>query len=170
MENEQMKKDIKARLFEEEQEFRDALEKGIINDDEDDMRILDSLPQSYKPASFQHSDNTQSKNVSQNQPKKEDYVTNDIVEYQPPLGPLSRFLDKIVILGFNCNSIPAITNLTYFMNHSFLLSKNNKVEEATEIDFLVGILLITTKRAIQAGELFRKVESKIMRRISQNMT
>ena len=44
-----MKNEIKARLFEEEQEFRDALEKGIINDDEDDMRILDSIPQSFKP-------------------------------------------------------------------------------------------------------------------------
>ena len=44
-----MNKEMKARLFEEEQEFRDALEKGIVNDDEEDLRILDSLPTGYKP-------------------------------------------------------------------------------------------------------------------------
>ena len=48
-EDDSMNKEIKARLFEEEQEFRDALEKGIVNDIEDDLQILDSLPTSYKP-------------------------------------------------------------------------------------------------------------------------
>ena len=162
----QMKREIKERLFEEEQEFRDALEKGIINDDEDDMRILDSLPTSYKPRGLPQQD-SRGKNT-QNQSKKEEYGSNEPVEFQP-LGPLSRFLEKIVVVGFNCNAIPAITNLTYFMNHSFFLHKHKRTAEATEIDFLVGVLLITTKRATQAAELYRKVESALMRRIAQNM-
>lgn len=166
--DDQMRREMKERLFEEEQEFRDALEKGIINDDEDDMRILDSLPTSYKPQGVQQA-NTQGKNnLNQNRSKKEEDGSNEAAEFQP-LGPLSRFIDKIVVVGFNCNAIPAITNLTYFMNHSFFLHKHNRTEEANEIDFLVGVLLITTKRAVQAAELYRKVESSIMKRITQNM-
>ena len=69
-----LNKEIKARLFEEEQEFRDALEKGIVNEVEDDLRILDSLPTSYKPKGLQQSSNTLGKNVhNQNQLKKEEY-------------------------------------------------------------------------------------------------
>ena len=84
--------------------------------------------------------------------------------------PLSRFIDKIVIIGFNCNSIPAITNLTYFMNQSFQLNKLNRLEEAREIDLLVGVLLISTKRSTQTAELFRKIEGKILDRIQSNMS
>ena len=49
MEEDPRTKEIKAKLIEEEQEFKHALEKGIVNDDEDDLRILDSLPNNYKP-------------------------------------------------------------------------------------------------------------------------
>ena len=62
-------------------------------------------------------------------------------------GPLGRFFDKIIVYGFNCNQIPAITNLTYFMNQSFYMRKNKKYYQAEEIDYLVGTLMITTKRA-----------------------
>lgn len=52
MEEDPRTKEIKAKLIEEEQEFKHALEKGIVNDDEDDLRILDSLPNNYKPQAF----------------------------------------------------------------------------------------------------------------------
>ena len=34
-------------MIEEDEDLKTAIERGIINDDEDDMRILDSLPNSY---------------------------------------------------------------------------------------------------------------------------
>jgi hypothetical protein len=55
---------------------------------------------------------------------------------------------EVVVSGFNCNSIPAITNLTYFMNQSFLLKRHKKISDAQEVDFLIGVLLISTKRSI----------------------
>lgn len=75
-----------------------------------------------------------------------------------------------MIVGFNCNSIPAITNLTYFMNQSFQLNKLNRLQEAREIDFLVGVLLISTKRSTQTAELFRKIEGRMASRIQDNMS
>lgn len=73
-------------------------------------------------------------------------------------GPLARFIDRIIVFGFNCNSIPAITNLTYFMNQTLYMRKSKKRQQADEIDFLVGSLMISTKRATQAGEFFRRSE------------
>jgi hypothetical protein len=84
-------------------------------------------------------------------------------------GPLSMFLTKITIFGFNCNSIPAITNLTYFMNQSMLLKTQKKVSQAEEIDFLISVLLITTKRAVQAGEVLRKIQAMHIHRINRNI-
>ena len=66
---------------------------------------------------------------------------------QHMVSPLGRFIDKIVVFGFNCNSIPAITNLTYFMNQAFYLRKQKKYYQAEEVDYQVGTLMITTKRA-----------------------
>ena len=84
-------------------------------------------------------------------------------------GPLGHFLDRIVVYGFNCNSIPAITNLTYFMNQSFFMRKHKKVYQAEEIDYLVGTMMITTKRATQAGEYYRKMQATAMGKIKRNI-
>lgn len=54
-------------------------------------------------------------------------------------------------------TIPAITNLTYFMNQSFYLKNNKKYLDSHRVDLMVGQLLVTTKRAIQAAEVFRKM-------------
>lgn len=66
---------------------------GITTDDDDDDRILDSLPIASKKALI-----TPSNSV----PNKE------------PL--FHKFLQCIEIVGFNMQAVPAITNLTYFMN------------------------------------------------------
>jgi hypothetical protein len=55
-------------------------------------------------------------------------------------------------------AIPAITNLTYFMNLAFNLRENGFQEQANQVDFLVATLLITTKRANQAAEVLRKIQ------------
>ena len=78
---------------------------------------------------------------------------------------MGRFIDKIVVFGFNCNSIPAITNLTYFMNQVLYMRKSKKWQQAEEIDFLVGSLMISTKRATQAGEFFRRTEANYLKQI-----
>jgi len=56
---------------------------SLINDDEDDFRILDSLP-------------------------------SDILSKQERV--FNQLLSSIEIVGFNLMTVPAITNLTYFMN------------------------------------------------------
>ena len=76
-----------------EDKLLDMAERGekfenIFTDDDDDIRILDSLPQ--------------------NLPGKSDAL-------------LVQLLLSIEILGFNLSTIPAITNLTYFMNQAFHL-------------------------------------------------
>ena len=55
------------------------------------------------------------------------------------------------------NNIPAITSLTTFMNNSFLLKKEGHTSEALEYDFVIGVLMISSKRFIQAVEIFRKI-------------
>jgi hypothetical protein len=70
---------------------------------------------------------------------------------------LSGAIGSIKVTGFNCNSIPAITNLTQFMNEALYLRKHNQVRDATEIEFLSGVLMITTKRQNQAMEVFRRI-------------
>jgi len=47
------------------------------------------------------------------------------------------------------NKIPAITNLAHLMNVSFSLRKDKAyLEETIEVDFLLGTLLISSKRNI----------------------
>jgi hypothetical protein len=70
----------------------------------------------------------------------------------------SRLLKQIQILGFNTHQIPAITNVTYFMNQALFLQSKGKQQQALEADFLACQLLITTKRATQAGEMIRKLQ------------
>lgn len=53
--------------------------------------------------------------------------------------------------------MPAITNLTYFMNQSFYLQGKGREYEATLVDFMTSQLLVTTKRATQAAEMYRKM-------------
>ena len=43
------------------------------------------------------------------------------------------------------------------MNQSFYMRKQKKHYQAEEVDYLVGTLMITTKRATQASEFYRKM-------------
>ena len=78
---------------------------SLLNDDEDDFRILDSLPVNVTP--------------------KSDRLLNQL-------------LTSIEIVGFNITSVPAITNLTYFMNQSFYLTNKGRLQEADKVDFLTS--------------------------------
>ena len=71
---------------------------------------------------------------------------------------LQKCILTIKITGFNCNNIPAITTMTHFINQSFYLKKEKRIEEAMEYDFLSGVLMISTKRYIQAVEVFRRIQ------------
>lgn len=62
------------------------------------------------------------------------------------------------VIGFNMTLVPAITNLTYFMNQQFFLQSKGKNQEAHEVEFMTGQLLVTTKRSTQAAELYRKMQ------------
>jgi hypothetical protein len=83
---------------------------------------------------------------------------------------LDHFVKEVVITGFNCNSIPAITNLTYFMNQSFLLKRHKKVGESQEVDFLIGVLLISTKRSVQTAEVFRRIQNYSLNVAQKNVS
>ena len=106
----------------------------IWEDDDDDLRILDSIPNSL----IKNKAKKNSSNFSQ------DFKLN-------------KLLIGIEIVGFYMVTIPAITNLTYFMNQSFYLKNNKKYLDSHRVDLMVGQLLVTTKRAIQAAEVFRKM-------------
>lgn len=81
---------------------------------------------------------------------------------------ISLCLNKIKVAGFNINNIPAITCMTTFMNHSFELKKNKQLNDAFEIDFLVGVQLISTKRYTQASEVFRKIQVHYLKQIEDS--
>ena len=94
---------------------------AMINNDEDDLRILDSLPQMVQPSKGPPANsfnNSMKKPQSGSISKRLDFDEQDDKEDGSGVnrGPLGRFIEKIIVFGFNCNSIPAITNLTYFMN------------------------------------------------------
>jgi len=57
------------------------------------------------------------------------------------------------------NCIPAVTNLTHLMNESFLLRREKQLQDAFEVDSLVGGLLISTKRFVQATEILRRIQA-----------
>ena len=60
---------------------------------------------------------------------------------------MKQIITSIKVIGFNMNKIPAITNLSHFMNTSFYLKKEKQyLEDVLEIDFLLGTLLISSKR------------------------
>lgn len=84
---------------------------------------------------------------------------------------LQLVLLSIKIIGFNMNKIPAITNLAHLMNASFYLRKEKvHLEDALEVDFLQGTLLISSKRNTQAVELLRnKVQAPYLRQIEANL-
>jgi len=141
-----------------------------LQNDEDDLRILDSLPLAIKPKGLTQKiiSSTQNQLSAKQTNEKEKQETEAAVH--SVVGPLGRFIEKIVVFGFNTNSIPAITNLTYFMNQAFFMRKNKKHSQAEEIDFQIGMLLITTKRATQAAEYFRRLQSSLLKKISRNLT
>ena len=65
-------------------------------------------------------------------------------------------MQSVKVIAFNLNKIPAITNLAHLMNASFYLRKEKiHLEDALEVDQLLGTLLISTKRNTQAVELLR---------------
>jgi hypothetical protein len=43
------------------------------------------------------------------------------------------------------------------MNNSFLLKKEGHLNEAQEFDFIIGVLMISSKRYTQSVEIFRKI-------------
>lgn len=60
-------------------------------------------------------------------------------------------------------SVPAITNLTYFMNQSLFLQSKGRDFESHQVEFMTSQLLVTTKRATQAAEMYRKMQIREMR-------
>ena len=75
---------------------------------------------------------------------------------------LLKSLALVKVIGFNCNQIPAITTLPTFMNNSFLLKKEARTVEAAECDFIIGVLMISSKRPTQAVEIFRKIQAGLL--------
>ena len=59
---------------------------------------------------------------------------------------LTKTITNIKITGFNSYQIPAITNITYFINQSCLLKQNKQLDDALEYDYMSGVLMISTKR------------------------
>lgn len=84
---------------------------------------------------------------------------------------LKTVLASIKVIGFSINKIPAITNLSHFMNVSFYLKKDKcHIEETIEVDFLLGTLLISSKRNTQAIEVLRnKVQQIYLQQIQINI-
>lgn len=69
---------------------------------------------------------------------------------------LQYVFSSVKVVGFSMNKIPAITNLSHLMNISFYLRQERvHLEDALEVDFLLGTLLISSKRNTQAIELLR---------------
>ena len=79
----------------------------------------------------------------------------------------ASLLKSIEVVGFNMTTVPAITNLTYFMNQQFYLQNRGKGKESNELEIMTCQLLITTKRATQAVEMYRKMQ---IRCLSQKIT
>jgi len=84
---------------------------------------------------------------------------------------LSQVLQAVKITGFNMSKIPAITNLSYLMNTSFYLKKDKvHLEDALEVDFMLGTLMVSSKRNTQAIELLRnKVQAPYLHQIEHNI-
>lgn len=61
---------------------------------------------------------------------------------------LQKCIQGIKVIGFNMNQIPAITSMMTFMNNAFLLKNKGHLAEAEECDFMIGVLLISSKRTI----------------------
>lgn len=132
------------------------------------MRILDSLPIAVKPKNLRNSFNSRKQNsIAKQKSGKTEAEQQASVQVQ---GPLGRFLDKIIVYGFNTNAIPAITNLTYFMNQAFFMRKMKKYYQAEEVDCMIGTLMITTKRSTQAAEFFRRMENQIVKKVNRNLS
>jgi len=68
--------------------------------------------------------------------------------------------------------IPAITNLAHLMNTSFYLRKHKTfLEDALEVDMLLGTLLISSKRNTQAIEVLRnRVQTIYLQQIDMNLS
>jgi hypothetical protein len=84
---------------------------------------------------------------------------------------LTLVLQAVKITGFNMSKIPAITNLSHLMNTSFYLKKDKvHLEDALEVDFMLGTLMISSKRNTQAIELLRnKVQAPYLHQIEHNI-
>ena len=59
---------------------------------------------------------------------------------------ISKCIKSIKVVGFNCYQIPAFSFLTLFMFETFMLKKEGNSNDAVEIEFLVGVLMISNKR------------------------
>lgn len=81
-------------------------------------------------------------------------------------------LQSVKVVGFNTNKIPAITNLAHLMNCSFYLRKDKvNLEDALEVDYMQGTLLISSKRNTQAVELLRsRVQTIYLKQIEVNLS
>jgi len=72
---------------------------------------------------------------------------------------LKLCLGRIKVTGLNTNQIPAVTNMPHFLNQSICLKNAGQTSDWEEVQFLAGVVMISTKRYVQAGEIFRKVQA-----------
>jgi|LauGreDrversion4_2_1035121.scaffolds.fasta_scaffold118235_1 hypothetical protein len=63
------------------------------------------------------------------------------------------------IFGWPCFRIPPTNALIPLMNTSFLMGSKGLKDQRRDIDFLVGLSLISGRKFIQACEIFRRLES-----------
>ena len=84
---------------------------------------------------------------------------------------LKHVMLSFKVIGFNLNKLPAITNLSHLMNISFYLKKAGcYLQDQVEVDFLLGTLLISSKRNTQAVEVLRsRVQNVYLEQISANL-
>lgn len=76
-------------------------------------------------------------------------------------------LASIIVGG--ARGLQSKLNLIPLFNIKSLFLRNNRLEEALEIEYMIGLSLICSRRYVQAMESFKRVQADVLSNLKKNM-
>jgi hypothetical protein len=151
-------KSPKSQLTQQKEEEKLSKEK-----DEPNTRNFNSIPRNYND----NSDN--SKSGTDTEEGKKEGNSDNLDCKTPTESGAQKGAPLISITIEGAKGMQSKINLIPLFNIKSLFLRNKRVQEALEIEYMIGISLICSRRYVQALESFKRVQAKILNDIKSDL-
>lgn len=145
------------------QDLNSELQKPNFQMENDEMEDLDNeVAMIFKkaPKSGNSGNEEENKKKSMSGPS---HIKSPSTENEKNKAPLAS-----IIVG-GARGLQSKLNLIPLFNIKSLFLRNNRLEEALEIEYMTGLSLICSRRYVQAMESFKRVQTDVLSNLKKNM-